>query len=122
MSEKGRSVVVEGDLVLCPCKRNRVIVGNNPGIFLTISEGSADVLTGSYTSSSGLVSGQRLGFDRHFRFVDEHGNAVAGIRVNLIDVNGETNSVATDSNGRTPIMEGSSDQKIGVSLSRGKKQ
>jgi hypothetical protein len=27
--------------VLCPCKKNRVIVGNNPGIFLTITEGSA---------------------------------------------------------------------------------
>lgn len=35
MSEKGRNVVVEGDLVLCPCKANRVLVGPSPGIFLT---------------------------------------------------------------------------------------
>ncbi|WP_330995688.1 PAAR domain-containing protein [Burkholderia territorii] len=34
ISEKGRNVVVEGDLVLCPCKANRVLVGKNPGIFL----------------------------------------------------------------------------------------
>jgi uncharacterized Zn-binding protein involved in type VI secretion len=41
MSEKGRNVVVDGDRVLCPCKRNRVLVGPSPGIFLTSSEGSA---------------------------------------------------------------------------------
>ncbi|MCF1368079.1 PAAR domain-containing protein [Burkholderia cenocepacia] len=35
MSEKGRNVVVDGDLVLCPCKANRVLAGSNPGIFLT---------------------------------------------------------------------------------------
>ncbi|MFL9905521.1 PAAR domain-containing protein [Paraburkholderia sp. RL17-337-BIB-A] len=33
MSEKGRDVVVEGDLVLCPCKKNRVIVGSDPVFF-----------------------------------------------------------------------------------------
>ncbi|RQR29120.1 PAAR domain-containing protein [Burkholderia sp. Bp9143] len=43
MSEKGRNVVVDGDLVLCPCKTNRVLVGLNPGIFLTTysNEGSS---------------------------------------------------------------------------------
>ncbi|WP_338640993.1 PAAR domain-containing protein [Burkholderia pyrrocinia] len=37
MSENGRNVVVDGDWVICPCKKNRVIVGNNPGIFLESS-------------------------------------------------------------------------------------
>lgn len=41
MSEKMRVVVVDGDEVLCPCKKNRVVVGNNPGIFLTITDGVA---------------------------------------------------------------------------------
>ncbi|BCF99735.1 hypothetical protein PPGU19_043040 [Paraburkholderia sp. PGU19] len=41
MSEKGRDVVIDGDLVLCPCKRNRVIVGSNPGIFLETTQGRA---------------------------------------------------------------------------------
>lgn len=36
MTEKTRSVVVEGDRVLCPCGKNRVIVGSNPGIFLEV--------------------------------------------------------------------------------------
>jgi uncharacterized Zn-binding protein involved in type VI secretion len=37
MSEKGRNAVVEGDVVLCPCGANRVLVGRNPGIFLETS-------------------------------------------------------------------------------------
>jgi hypothetical protein len=36
MSEQNRSVVVEGDRVLCPCGKNRVMVGANPGIFLEV--------------------------------------------------------------------------------------
>ncbi|WP_168991512.1 hypothetical protein, partial [Paraburkholderia sp. UYCP14C] len=43
MSEKGRCVVVEGDLVLCPCKKNRVIVGSDPGIFLECESSSGAV-------------------------------------------------------------------------------
>jgi hypothetical protein len=39
MSEKSRDVVIDGDLVLCPCNKNRVIVGDNPGIFLTVDGG-----------------------------------------------------------------------------------
>lgn len=41
MSEKTRVVVVDGDQVVCPCKRNRVIVGDNPGVFLDTIDGSA---------------------------------------------------------------------------------
>jgi hypothetical protein len=41
ISEKGRDAVLDGDPVLCPCGKNRVIVGDNPGIFLTTNEGSA---------------------------------------------------------------------------------
>ncbi|MFD1557412.1 PAAR domain-containing protein [Paraburkholderia silviterrae] len=34
MDEKNRCAVVEQDLVLCPCGKNRVLVGKNPGIFI----------------------------------------------------------------------------------------
>ncbi|MEQ5839902.1 PAAR domain-containing protein [Paraburkholderia acidicola] len=50
MSEKGRVVVVDGDLVLCPCKKNRVVIGSNPGIFLETSGGAA--VASSVTSST----------------------------------------------------------------------
>lgn len=41
ISEKARPIVVDGDLVLCPCGKNRVIVGGNPRIFVHTNEGSA---------------------------------------------------------------------------------
>ena len=41
MSDNGRPVVVDGDLVLCPCGKNRVIVGANPGIFLEINSSAS---------------------------------------------------------------------------------
>ncbi|WP_082508434.1 PAAR domain-containing protein [Burkholderia sp. Leaf177] len=34
MSEKGRDVVVDGDLVLCPCEKNRAIASADAGVFL----------------------------------------------------------------------------------------
>jgi hypothetical protein len=50
ISEKGRDAVVDGDLVLCPCGKNRVIVGANPGIFLE-SRGSAGTVSPSMPAS-----------------------------------------------------------------------
>ena len=37
----GRAGVIEGDLVLCPCGRNRVLSGSNPGCFYEDDSGSA---------------------------------------------------------------------------------
>ncbi|WP_051888400.1 PAAR domain-containing protein [Caballeronia sordidicola] len=51
MSEKGRVVVIDGDQVLCPCKKNRVIVGSNPGIFLKTTDGSARASSVAATTS-----------------------------------------------------------------------
>nr|WP_269510870.1 PAAR domain-containing protein [Burkholderia sp. IMCC1007] len=62
MSEKGRNVVVEGDLVLCPCKTNRVLVGPGPGIFLTSSEESpvGNAVTGDVAATSVQVVRQTM--------------------------------------------------------------
>lgn len=60
MSERGRNVVVEGDLVLCPCKENRVIVGGNPGIFLNASDAAAGATSVAEAASpSQTVDGAR---------------------------------------------------------------
>jgi uncharacterized Zn-binding protein involved in type VI secretion len=58
ISEKGRDAVLDGDSVLCPCGKNKVIVGNNPGIFLTTGEGSAvaRVAAGGFSATSPLAS------------------------------------------------------------------
>lgn len=41
MTDEGKPVVLDGDLVLCPCKKNRVIVGPDPGIFIETDDGAA---------------------------------------------------------------------------------
>jgi len=51
MSEMTRVVVVDGDQVLCPCQKNRVLVGDSPGIFLTISENSAGAINAASANS-----------------------------------------------------------------------
>ncbi|WP_236654902.1 PAAR domain-containing protein [Burkholderia pyrrocinia] len=56
MSEKGRDVVVEGDLVLCPCKANRVLAGRNPGIFLETRSDGVPAVAHATASSAELMS------------------------------------------------------------------
>ncbi|SAL80002.1 bacteriophage GP29 protein [Caballeronia choica] len=54
VSDKGRLIVVDGDSVLCPCGKNKVIVGSNSRIFLHTSRGSAAAI--SATESLGIAS------------------------------------------------------------------
>jgi len=65
ISEKGRDAVLDGDPVLCPCGKNWVIVGKNPGIFLTTDEGSAVARTaaGGFSGASTLASSARVADD-----------------------------------------------------------
>src|SRR5271156_2086059 len=63
MSEKGRVVVVDGDQVLCPCKKNRVIAGSNPGIFLNITDEAATASSATAAHTSRGLSQRANGFD-----------------------------------------------------------
>jgi uncharacterized Zn-binding protein involved in type VI secretion len=65
ISDKGRNVVVDGDSVLCPCKKNRVIVGSNLRIFLTTNKGSAvaSSAAGGFSVASTLASSPRFAED-----------------------------------------------------------
>lgn len=67
MSERGRAVVVDGDLVLCPCKRNRVFVGSNPGIF--IESGGGDASSPAYAAQSSPLSTPPITYDEQVRAV-----------------------------------------------------
>jgi uncharacterized protein (DUF2345 family) len=62
------------------------------------------------------------GFDRHFRFVDDRGQPVTGIRVHLTGADGTVAPVITDADGRTPIVSGSEGQEITVQLRKGDTQ
>lgn len=111
MSEKGRDVVVEGDLVLCPCGKNRVIVGSNPGIFLTTTRDSAD----SRVTAEAVVtpvSTASAGYDRHFQLIDQDGAPLEGITVHLQTPAGDVREITTTPEGKTPIIAGNSGESI----------
>lgn len=67
MSEKGRNVVIDGDLVLCPCRKNRVIIGSNPGVFLETSDGAAGSTRASSVTAP-MQSGEQR-YDEQVRAV-----------------------------------------------------
>lgn len=89
---------------------------------MTFTSEEAAALTASCASFGELASHEKARFDRHFRFVDENGVPIVGIRVHLTAADGGTNPVTTDGDGRTPVMAGSEGQRIGVSLSKGSGQ
>jgi hypothetical protein len=58
---RARNVVVDGDVVLCPCGKNRVLVGSNPGIFLetragTERNGNAIVSVATLPTIAGILA------------------------------------------------------------------
>ncbi|WP_230684369.1 PAAR domain-containing protein [Burkholderia cepacia] len=91
MSEKGRDVVVEGDLVLCPCKRNRVLVGRNPGIFLeTRNDGVPPVAHAAPSSAEQMSDTSEDDVEQFFEIVDAiTGKPVEGMNCKVLS-NGYT--------------------------------
>ncbi|MFM0504280.1 PAAR domain-containing protein [Paraburkholderia caffeinilytica] len=107
ISEKGREVVVDGDLVLCPCKKNRVIVGSNPGIFLNTDGGAGTaistqtVVTSARTSA--LLSPDEPQFARRiFVWDTTTGNPMPN-RAFVAEVGGEMLPGKTDGQGYATI-------------------
>ncbi|WP_087644832.1 PAAR domain-containing protein [Caballeronia choica] len=111
MSERGRDVVVDGDLVLCPCGKNRVIVGGNPGIFLATTRDSA----GAKSAAEAVVppdSPTSPGYDQHFQLIDQDGVPLQGVLVHLQTPAGDVREITTTPEGRTPIVAGNSGESI----------
>lgn len=87
ISEKGRVVVVEGDLVLCPCKANRVLVGGNPGIFLNsyIDDGTLTVAHAADPSSALMSDAPDDDFEHFFEIADAiSGKPVEGMSYKVL--------------------------------------
>jgi uncharacterized Zn-binding protein involved in type VI secretion len=103
MSEKGRVVVVDGDQVLCPCKKNRVIAGSNPGIFLNITDEAATA-----SSATAAHTSQRAnGFDEQVQPV-ARGAAVQDYPYYILAGDGRIFSGRVDASGRLPRIDAQS--------------
>ncbi|RBB38919.1 PAAR domain-containing protein [Burkholderia reimsis] len=115
MTEKGRAVVVNGDLVLCPCKQNRVIVGNDPGIFLECDDGSSTVRR-SVAVNSAPANEAAAGMNQHFRIVNSDGTPVEGLQYRLETSDGRTIIGITSSDGLSKIVSASNAQQVRLLL------
>lgn len=118
----GREVALNGDLCLCNCSPTPQLI-NSQTMSKQIIDVDEVVAPGYVPSADSDVPQEKSDqqFDRHFRFIDETGTPVNGIRVYLIDFSGKASCVVTDDDGRTPIVAGNVGQQIGVRL-QGEKQ
>ncbi|MFL9862795.1 PAAR domain-containing protein [Paraburkholderia fungorum] len=104
ISDRGRNVVVDGDSVLCPCGKNRVIVGSNPGYFLNSDPGSSSARNAAVaveSASSSLASGT---FDEQVR-IAARGIPLKGYPYFIEIADGRTSYGRTDANGNLPRIE-----------------
>nr|WP_133664581.1 hypothetical protein [Paraburkholderia sp. BL10I2N1] len=105
MSDKGRAVVVDGDSVLCPCGKNRVIVGSNPGIFLNTDRGSAVARNAASAAQSAIATGASVAtYDEQVRAAAS-GGALDGYPYFVETADGRTFSGRVGANGLLPRIE-----------------
>ncbi|MFM0323983.1 PAAR domain-containing protein [Caballeronia glebae] len=101
IKEKGRCVVVDGDIILCPCKQNRVLIGRNPGKFL---ESGGDSGNARSTGAASLASSSSVAsvFDQQVVLrLPSTGKLLAGVRYRARSASGRIFEGTTDSMGRT---------------------
>jgi len=106
MSESGRAVVLDGDLASCPCGKNRVITGDNPGIYLESS--------GNYAGEKRQIAqaSETVGYFSQPGVWDEQvrasrrGVVLEGIPYFIQTSSGETIGGRTDAEGLLPRVTG----------------
>jgi len=98
MTERGRNVVLDGDQVMCPCGKNRVIVGSRPGIFIETTQGSAVASSVSNSYASPL----NRQHDEQFTLRDgETRRPLANVRYRIRTASGAISEGITNAEGKT---------------------
>jgi uncharacterized Zn-binding protein involved in type VI secretion len=97
MGEKGRVAVINGDHVLCPCGKNRVIAGPDAGMFVHLDGGAAKKAAPESTGASD----EFLCYDEQFALRDATGVALADTCYTVRLPSGELTHGTTDTQGRT---------------------
>ncbi len=82
ISENGRDAVVEGDPVMCPCKKNRVL-SSNSSMFLHPDSGTSSALGNTPASAANpFAAAQR--YDQQIQLFDEaSGKPLAQVRYRI---------------------------------------
>ncbi|HTH58772.1 MAG TPA: PAAR domain-containing protein [Paraburkholderia sp.] len=102
MTDDGKPVVLDGDLVLCPCKKNRVIVGNDPGIFIELCGGGAANAQAARTQKAVPIGAPPGLYDEQFQLLDTHtSRPLANVEYVIERASGDMEHGVTDANGHT---------------------
>ncbi|NYH12882.1 PAAR domain-containing protein [Paraburkholderia bryophila] len=111
MSEQGRNVVLDGDTVLCPCGKNKVIIGSNPRVFMTPTAGPS--VTRKFGESA---TGNETIHDEQFTLVDLAGAPLPATYYTIRLATGEMKHGTTDSQGRTARYQTNGAQNVSLHL------
>ncbi len=103
MSELGRDVVVDGDPVLCPCGKNRVVIGANPGIFLNSSSDPTHA-TALRTASDTNPNPPIFAFDERVRAITT-GVSIDGYPYCVEMADGRIQTGRLDASGKLPRID-----------------
>ncbi|CAE6855685.1 hypothetical protein R69927_07757 [Paraburkholderia domus] len=93
VGERSRAAAINGDHVLCPCKKNRVIAGADAGMFMHKDTGTA-----SATPHEAPPAGQ---YDEQFTLRDAAGSPLANVRYRIVVDDERVITGATNANGKT---------------------
>ncbi|SAK64162.1 bacteriophage gp29 protein [Caballeronia catudaia] len=116
MTEKTRSVVVEGDRVLCPCGKNRVIVGSNPGIFLEVDSGTNSAQSAGSASFAGSPSPASVFDEAYVLRDDTTGRPLVNVFYRLTSTSGVVVEGMTDRSGKTQRIKTGAAERIAVKV------
>ncbi|TDN61200.1 PAAR domain-containing protein [Paraburkholderia sp. BL10I2N1] len=109
MSEKGRVVVLDDDHVLCPCGRNRVIVGSNPGVWVHTSDGGlSDIRSAGGASTASTSSRAATVYDEQVRAAAA-GATLEGYPYFIETADGRTLNGRIDASGKLPRIDTDTD-------------
>lgn len=112
VSENNRAAVVHGDMVLCPCGKNRVIAGGDALCFMTRTSRQTDT-PGSVAQVGALMRQiQTAQHDEQFTLIDHAGRQLAGVRYRVRVGSNVIASGVTDSRGRTHRISTEDPQRL----------
>ncbi|MGF6597626.1 putative Zn-binding protein involved in type VI secretion [Paraburkholderia sp. GAS448] len=111
MSEHGTQVVIQGDRVLCPCGKNRVIAGEDVGCFIHKDPGGSNTATTAESLREPAPAAQH---DEQFTLLDDARRPLSNVRYRIVTDSGQVFIGTTNGAGQTQrvLTQGSSALKL----------
>ncbi|WP_209440495.1 PAAR domain-containing protein [Paraburkholderia dilworthii] len=110
-TDEGRTAVVDGDLVLCPCRTNHVVAGSDAGCFTEVDDDSDSA---SYKQERSEQPDNELAhyYDDRFQLLDaQTGEPLANLEYAIVRATGEIEYGVTDLSGHTHLLSSTADSE-----------